>query len=382
MAVRVDRKTHTGASRYTPAIWILVGLALALSLFGLVVLMSAGQSFSSDSLFIFKRQLIWLAIAVSAGVVAAVVDIRLIRASTWWVFGGAILLLVAVLIPGVGLEINGARRWLDLRFMRLQPSEPAKLALILVLAAYLADNRRRINQFIRGFIVPMAIIGLVSGLIFLEPDYGTAALCGAVGFLLLFLGGARLLYLVPTLLSGVALFGLAVFLDPVRMRRITAFLDVEGNKSDGAYQLWQGMLAFGAGGWSGVGMGQGRQQLSFLPEAHTDFIFPIIGEEMGFFVTSGVVFCFLLFAVIVLIELRRAPDLYQFMLVAGSLFFLILQGLINMGVSTGLLPTKGMSLPFISYGGSNLLLMFVLVGLIVNCLRRWRKSVVPEPTDL
>ncbi|MFI5205766.1 MAG: FtsW/RodA/SpoVE family cell cycle protein, partial [Candidatus Paceibacterales bacterium] len=177
-------------------------------------------------------------------------------------------------------------------------------------------------------------------------------------------------------------FAGAILADPVRLKRITAFLDVEGNKFDSSYQLWQGMLAFAAGGVTGVGLGNGRQQLSFLPEAHNDFIFPVIGEELGLFFSSGVV---ILYGVIFFLGvkiLRLAPNLFYFSLASGSLLCIIFQALINIGVVTGLLPTKGMSLPFISYGGTNLILVFVLIGVLLNCLRTWSKQPLDESREL
>lgn len=199
---------------------------------------------------------------------------------------------------------------------------------------------------------------------------------------MLFLAGVHLKYLIPTALVALTGFSVAVYLDPVRLQRITSFLDVEGNRSDSAYQLWQGILAFGAGGIQGVGLGAGRQQMSFLPEAHTDFIFAIVGEELGFVFTAGVVVLFMTLFFIGILQLKRAPNLYQYLLVMGALLFITFQALINIGVVTGCLPTKGMSLPFISYGGSNLVFMFVLTGIILNGFRSWELPALRKQRDL
>lgn len=352
-----------------------------LTLLGLVVLSSASLSFSGNSNY-FIKQLMWLGFAVLAGIVAAFVNIEWLRRFTWWIAAATAVGLVLVLVPGIGVEVNGARRWVDLGFMRMQVSEFAKLGYLFVIAHYLAENQRDLDKFVKGFFIPSVWIGSVCLLILLEPDFGTAFLVGAVGGTLMFLAGVRLLYLVPSLIGACTLFGVAIFHDPVRLARIVSFLNVEANKSDGAYQLWQGILAFGAGGLDGVGLGQGRQQNAFLPEAHTDFIFSIVGEELGLFCTAGVVIAFGVFLCAGLWNLRKAPNLFNFTLVAGALLFVILQAIINMGVVTGLLPTKGMSLPFISYGGSNLVLMFVLCGLIFNCFRSWAKPPVLTPRDL
>ena len=168
----------------------------------------------------------------------------------------------------------------------------------------------------------------------------------------------------------VSVFSVLVYFDPVRIRRVTSFLDVEANANDSSYQLWQGMLAFGVGGVEGVGLGMGRQQMYFLPEAHTDFIFPVIGEELGLVATLAILIAFFILFFSVGIKLRQVARLNEYILAMGALLFVVLQAIINMGVVTGCLPTKGMSLPFISYGGSNLVVTFIFVGLIINVMRR------------
>jgi len=255
----------------------------------------------------------------------------------------------------------------------VQVSEFAKFAMVLGLAHYLALHQSRIQEFGRGFVAPLVWISGFAGLILLEPDFGTAALTFAIGVTLLFMAGARLRYLVTAFLGAAAVLALAVAHNPNRLARFTAFLDVEGNKSAGTYQLYQAILAFAAGGVPGVGLGQGRQQNSFLPEVHTDFIFAVIGEELGLVFTLGVVVLFAVIFAAGLAHLRKAPNLFQFLLVSGSLLLITLQALINLGVVTGCLPTKGMSLPFISAGGSNLVLMGILVGIILNTQRAWTR---------
>ncbi|OIO59312.1 MAG: putative lipid II flippase FtsW [Verrucomicrobia bacterium CG_4_10_14_3_um_filter_43_23] len=361
---------------------VIVFAVISLTIVGLVTLASASQSFSAERQNIFLKQTIALTLATIAGIVLMFVDIEKIKKYAYVVAAGALLALVLVLIPGIGKSVNGAQRWIGLGVINVQPSDLAKIALVLVLARYLSDNQRRIDSFLHGYILPGIWIGVFCILVLVEPDFGTAFLCGCVGLGLLFLSGARLIYLLPSLFGAVFLFSVAVFFDPIRLKRITAFLDVEGNKSDGAYQLWQGILAFGAGGLYGEGLGQGRQQMAFLPEAHNDFIFPVIGEELGFFFTAGIAILFLMIFIVGYISLKNAPTLYHFILVAGALFFIVFQALINMGVVTGLLPTKGMSLPFISYGGSNLIVMYSFVGLILNVFRNWAKSPLPMAREL
>ncbi|WP_309383540.1 putative lipid II flippase FtsW [Cerasicoccus frondis] len=366
--------------------WTLLACVFVLTALGLLMLTSAGQSHNElikqDPFYLFRKQALWLSIALCAGIFMSVVSLEWLGKMSHYIAGGVMVLLGLVLVPQIGVEVNGARRWLDLGLMRLQVSDLAKIALIIWLARYYGTRQRMVTHFWKGFILPGFVVGVFFMMIILEPDFGTAALCGAVGFAMMFLAGARLWYLLPTAFMGVAAFSVAVYLDPVRMRRITSFLDVEANKADSGYQLWQGILAFGAGGLPGVGLGQGRQQLFFLPEAHTDFIFPVIGEELGLVATIAVVVLFATIFTVGVLALRRAPNLYQFLLATGALLFLTLQALINMGVVTGLLPTKGMSLPFISYGGTNLVTMFVLIGLLFNCFANWSAKPLLKPREL
>jgi cell division protein FtsW len=360
---------------------LLLGTA-GLTLVGLVTLFSASQSIYNNEFTILKKQLVWLAIALAAGVGTFVTPVDRMR--NWaWVSGGLVILgLILTLVPGVGITVNGAQRWIGFAGLRVQVSEFAKPVLVLTLAHYMASNQRSLDGLLKGFLVPILIVGLVCGLIFLQPDYGTAVLCGSVGMILIYLAGARMVFLIPSVMGALGIFAFMVSQNPVRLARITSFVNLEENLSTGGYQLWQGMLAFGAGGLTGVGLGNGRQQFSFLPEAHTDFIFAILGEELGLVATLSVVALFLAIFVIGMLQLRRAPNMYQFLLGAGAIFFITLQAIINLGVVTGCLPTKGMSLPFISYGGSNLVVVFILTGLVLNLFRQWARPIVSEAREL
>ncbi|MEX0326722.1 MAG: FtsW/RodA/SpoVE family cell cycle protein [Puniceicoccaceae bacterium] len=361
---------------------VFLGLSvLFLNGLGLVVLLSIGRAYETGVGGYFFRQCLWMGIAMTAFASALVIDYERWRKASWWIALGGIALLVLVLVPGIGMKINGARRWIDIGPMNMQVSDVAKIGYILCLAQYFSLVQRHRDTFLRGFVLPVGVIGVFFILILLQPDFGTAFLFAVVGGILLFLAGSSLKYLLPTAIAGAALFGLAIANDPVRKGRILAFLDVEGNRSEGAYQLWQGLIGFGVGGVDGVGLGNGRQQFAFLPEAHTDFIFPIIGEELGLIFTLSVVAAFSLFFLVTWHQLQKAPNIYQFMLVCGSLLFITLQAMINMGVSTGCLPTKGMSLPFISYGGSNLVVTYFLFGIICRCIWKWNNPPEFQPRE-
>ncbi len=368
--------------RIPPAGYFISLIVISLTFLGLVVLFSISESMNDASTSLLRKQGMWLVIAFFSGLFVMIVNLDAIRPYAFILAGGALLTLILVLIPGIGVKVNGAQRWIDFGPMRLQVSEIGKLGMLFVMAHYLAMNRRFLDELVRGYVVPCGMLAVFCGLIIIEPDFGTAFLCGLVGGIMLFLAGVRLKFLIPTALLALSLFSVMVYHDPVRLQRITSFLDVEGNRSDSSYQLWQGILAFGAGGVQGVGLGEGRQQMSFLPEAHTDFIFAIVGEELGLVFTAGVVILFLTLFIVGVIQLRRAPNLYQYLLVMGALLFMTLQALINIGVVTGCLPTKGMSLPFISYGGSNLVFMFVLTGIILNGFRSWELPVLRRQREL
>jgi len=342
-----------------------------LILIGLISIFSATQSLDAGSYRFLERQIMWLGISVVAGVYISMVDLENLKKFIPYAAVLAVIVLALVLIPQIGHKVNGSRRWIRIGALGFQPSEFAKIPFVFLLAYYLSFNQRHLKTLFRGFALPFAVIILFSVLILKEEDFGTCALFGAVGVMILYLAGTRLTYLIPSVISAGTVFLYLIFQNPVRLDRLISFLDVEGNKTDGAYQLYRGQMAFGNGGVLGVGAGNGRFQNNFLPEAHTDFIFSIVGEEFGFMVTCLIVILFLVIFCTVIFSMRRAPNLFQGLLVLGSLLMIMMQALINMGVVTGLLPTKGMSLPFICYGGSNLVVMCVFTGILINCLRSW-----------
>lgn len=352
---------------------VIVVCAFGLTFLGLTILFSASAWFKQGPYYYLNKQLIGVVGAVAVGFIASRVNLDYARRYAWWVAGAVGVLLVLVLIPHVGIEVKGSRRWLGIGSVRLQVSEFAKLGLVFCLAHYLALNQSRIGEFKRGFLIPLALIGGFAVLVVREPDFGTAALMMAVGLVLMFLAGAKWRYIVPAVTAVVAVFTVLVIHNPNRLRRMMEFLSEEKS-----YQLRQALVAYAAGGTEGSGLGQGRQQLSYLPEAHTDFIFSVIGEELGLGFTLLVVALFATMFMCGLLHLRRAPNLFHFLLVGGCVLLIAVQAIINIGVVTGVFPTKGMSLPFISAGLSNLLLMGLLVGIIWNTHRTWGRATLPE----
>jgi len=360
-------------------------IMLVLLTVGVVMLFSTSAVYARDRYgdqhYLLKRQLVWMLIGGVACVTAASVPYPKWRGVSAAFLAVSALMLALVLIPHVGLKVGGARRWLGLGPMRFQPSEFAKLALVLWLAHWLAKEKRRIDRFGRGFVVPMSVVGGVLLLVLAEPDFGSTALLALMGFAMMFIAGVRLRFLVPTVLAGAGGFLGLMIHNPERSRRLLAFLDLGKYKQGAGYQVWQAILAFGSGGFNGLGLGNSRQKMFYLPEAHTDFIFPIVGEELGLVGTLGILLAFALLVACAVIISLQASDLYGQYLGIGIALLIALQALINIGVVTAWLPTKGLPLPFISFGGSNLVLNMTAVGILLNIFRYGKTEIESEEQE-
>ena len=330
----------------------------------------------------FNQQMLWEALGVVACGAVAFFDYRRLKHGRipWAILGLTVWLLIAVVVPGIGVSRGGARRWLNFHFMMFQPSELAKLTLLIVLAAYIERFGRHMPllwkpAIIKGLVWPGAIIALVIGLIFAEPDYGTTMLLAMVSFVMLFVAGSRVWMLLPVVLIGALLFGFMVKNNPNRSTRIDAFLNPEKHLAGKAYQQHQAKIALGSGGLFGVGLGDGRQKYGYVPENHTDFILSIVGEELGLVATMGVVLAFLGIALSGTYIAAHASDRFGMMLALGITVLISLQAFINIGVVTMVLPNKGLPLPFVSYGGSSLLMMMAGVGLVLSVARHAHEPV-------
>jgi cell division protein FtsW len=295
-------------------------------------------------------------------------DYAWLKKVSWTLILVSLILLFLVLFTA---KTNGARRWFKLGIGNFQPSELAKLALVVALAHYGERYQRFMPTFRRGLLLPGLIVLAVLSLIFVEPDRGTTILLTVVSGILLVLAGARLWFLAPPLILGAAGLGYCLWNDPVRRRRISSWLNLENHKQDAGYQVWQSIVGIGSGGVEGVGLGNGRHK-AFVPEHHTDFIFSVVGEELGLIATLAIVVAFVLLIISGIYIARRARDTFGFLLASGITFLIGLQAAINIGVVTGALPNKGLPLPFISYGGSNLLLMLGCVGILLSVARHGR----------
>ena len=357
--------------------YILILSMMSLLAIGIVMLFSTGafaQDSRGDMYYFVKRQIMWLMIGGAALVTAATVDYR-VWARWWpWIYGVAAVLLVLCFVPPIGMKINGAWRWINLGFASFQPSELGKVAVLFSLAWWYQRYEAESSEFLRGFVMPLCIAGFIMGLIVIEVDLGATALIGITALAMMFVAGAGLRWLLPLLGTGLAGLVLAITQIPERLDRVLAFLDPKKYALSEGLQQWQALLAFGAGGVDGMGLGSGRQKMLYLPYAHTDFIFPMIGEELGLRFTLLTVFCFLLILLSGALIAMNAKDRFGMLLGFGITVIITVQAAINIGVTTSLLPNKGMPLPFISYGGSNLAVSMLLIGILVNIHRQGRRE--------
>ena len=340
----------------------------------MVILFSASTGSSRTNYLLMQP--LWCAIGLVGCWFAATIDYRWFKAYPWipWVIlVGALALLTLVLVPGIKVTVNGASRWLKAGPLTMQPSEYAKIALIIVLAYYGERYQRHMPTFWRGMFVPVVIVSLVVGLIFLEPDVGTALLIGVVSAMMLLIAGIRWRYFLPPVAIALVALGAFLWNNPMRSERIYSWLHLEETKQDKGMQAYQAMVALGSGWPTGVGLGDGRQKLGRIPEHHTDFIFSVIGEELGLSATLFVLAAFLAIVGCGVYIAWNACDNFGMLMASGITFLIGLQAIINIGVVTGSLPNKGLSLPFISYGGSNLIVMLICVGLLANIARRGRE---------
>jgi cell division protein FtsW len=353
--------------------YILFLAVLALLVIGIVMLFSTSayaRDSHGDVYFFIKRQAIWIGIGLVACIFAALMNYQFWQ-KTWWLwFAMALAALALCYIPHIGMRINGSRRWVGYGPITFQPSEFAKIATIIFLAAWFARREKPDGNVFSEFIIPLAIISVPAALVLGEVDLGTTALIGTTAFVVMFIAGTN-----PLWLGGLAVAGLGGLLIVAtqiseRMGRLSAFLHPQNYKDDAGLQQMQALIAWGSGGMDGLGLGNGRQKMLYLPYAHTDFIFPIIGEELGLRFSLLVVFLFVVIIVCGIMIALHARDRFGLLLGCGIVSLLALQAAVNIGVTTSLLPNKGLPLPFISYGGSNLAACMFAIGVLVNIYRQ------------
>ncbi len=375
---RVRRKTPDGkrpARAPLPGSYlVLAALVVVLNLIGLVMVLSSS---SVDSLraygspwYYFERQLLWVMLGAGALVFAAKVDYRRWRRGAALALIGVIGLLVMVLIPGVGVAVSGSRRWLGLGAWRVQPSEFAKLALILFAADLLARRAARMRQASYTTFPVVFALFVLGLLVMLEPDMGTTMVLACIAFAVLWVAGARLRTL-TVLLGGVGVLGAVLAVAaPYRWRRMTSFLHPLADAANTGYQSTQGLIALSTGKVSGVGLGASRASWGFLPNRHTDFIFAIVGEELGLVGTFVIVGLFVAFAVLGVRTALRAPDRFGALVAAGVTAWIVCEAVVNIGAVVGVLPVTGVPLPFVSFGGSSLVIAMFATGMLLNVARQ------------
>lgn len=348
-------------------------VTLTLALVGLVMVFSAsaivaGNRFQ-DPEFFLKRQIAWLGFGFLLMHVTSRIDYTLWKKLSIPVLVCMVMLLVAVLVPGIGVAAKGARRWLRVGPISIQPAEMVKLVAVIYLASYLTKKSDKLTEIRGGLLPALIVIGLLGGLVLLQPDLGTVVVMGLVTVALLFLGGARISHLVGLGVCAIPVVLALVLGSSYRRQRLMTFLAPWKDASDAGFQITQSFLAFGSGGPFGVGLGEGKQKLFFLPEAHTDFVLALVGEELGLAGTAAVILLFAMFVWRGFLIAARARAPFGKFLGLGITLLIGLQALVNAAVVTGLLPTKGLTLPFVSYGGSSLVVNFVGVGMLLSISR-------------
>jgi cell division protein FtsW len=352
-----------------PDFWLLLS-TITLAGVGVVMVYSASsivaQDDFGDSAFFFKRQVLWVLLGAAAAIIAQRIHYERLSSLTPLIVLGTLILLGLVLMPGIGRVAGGARRWLSVGPASFQPAEAAKLAMVMYMARFLNVCAVGNHGFRQGVLPPVLLAGIMFALILLQPDMGSAVLVGLIMIVMLFVGGARLFHLFSLGAASAPLLAVAVLGEEYRRRRILAFLDPWADPQGTGFHIIQSLLAIGSGGLVGVGLGHSRQKYFYLPERHTDFIFAILGEELGLLGAGAVLFLFGILAYRGFRIARAAPTRYAGLLAAGLTAMIVSQAIINIGVTIGVLPITGVPLPFLSFGGSSLLFTMIAVGILLN----------------
>jgi cell division protein FtsW len=365
--------------------YILVLAVAVLITVGLVMLYSTG-AFAPDShgdqFNFLKKQSFWLGVGFIFSIIFALLDYHRLERCWYFMFPCALGLLALCFIRPIGMRLNGSWRWVHAGPVTFQPSELAKLVAIIFVAWWYTKFEAKSKGFLMGLICPVAVVGLLLIPIVLETDLGTTLLIGATVLLIMFVAGASPKYLGPLVIVGVAGLLAIAWRISERQGRLLAFLHPDQYQEKEGHQQWMGLIAFGSGGAEGLGLGNGRQKMLYLPYAHTDFIFPVIGEELGLRVTLIVVFCYLLIVTSGILISLNAKDRFGMLLGFGCTATLGLQAAINVGVTTSLFPNKGLPLPFISYGGSNLFFCLICIGILINIYRQGKEEKTTANTEM
>ena len=361
----------------TPAYVVVCATVIVLNVVGLVMILSASSvaalSSYGSSWYFFNRQLLWCLVGALAFIATARMDYHRWRPMAPWILVATVALLALVLMPGIGVQVDGSRRWLGIGDLRMQPSELAKIALLFFGADLLTRRQESMTNW-RAWSPMLVVLGGLGFLVILEPDLDSTIVLSLITFGLLLIGGARLKHLSGLASIGIATATVLALAAPYRRARVFAFLDPWSDTSNTGYQIAQSLIAIGSGGVDGVGLGAGRAKWLFLPNAHTDFIFAIIGEELGLIGCIAVLGLFAGFGLAGFHVAQHAPDRFGMLLAAGVTIWVVGQATINLGAVVGLLPVSGITLPFLSAGGSSLAITMAAAGLLANVARQAQPS--------
>lgn len=364
--------------------FLLFALVLLMCGFGLMMVLSSSsvealRTYGSSWLF-FKRQILWLVLGAIAMFVALKIDYRMWRKWAVLLMAASVVGLFLVLIPGIGIEVSGSRRWLGVGSFRMQPSEIAKFAVLIFAADLLSRRADTMNDWRISIRPVLLVFGFFAFLIMLQPDMGTTMVLGAITLTAIFVGGVRPKHLAVIIGGTIAAATVLAIVEPYRRARLLSFQDPcdIGKAAEGGYQVCQSLIGIGSGGIAGVGLGESRAKWGFLPNAHTDFIFSIVGEELG--LLGGVAVCLLFvgFAILGIRAASRAPDRFGFILASGITAWVVFQAFLNLGAVIGILPVTGVPLPFISQGGSSLIVLMAATGVLLNIARHGEGDNVGE----
>ena len=349
---------------------ILLVTIIVLVLIGLVMVFSSSGVYAmekyNDAYYFLKRQLVWVFLGGVLMLLAREIDYRGLEKYAYYIMGVTFLMLLAVMMPGLGKEVGGARRWLMLGGFTFQPSELAKFALIIFIAKSLVKRSDQLKNFAYGYLPKLIVLGFFFVPILFQPDFGTAMIICIVIFAMLMIAGLRSKFLIYSILAIIPFVALAVMNAEYRQRRIIAFLNPWEHETNSGFQVVQSFYAFGRGGIFGSGIGSSSQKLFYLPEAHTDFIFSVIGEELGFLGVMVIISLFLILIWRGFVIAYYAKDSFGTHVAIGLTLLIGVQAFMNMGVTVGLLPTKGLTLPFVSMGGSSLIVLMLSIGVLLN----------------
>jgi cell division protein FtsW len=365
--------------------WLLLVIVSVLLMIGLVMVLSASsvqslREYGSTWVY-FLRQAMWVTLGIVVFAVASRVDYRVLRKLAVPALVVSLALLVAVLVPGIGIRVNGARSWIAAGMFRVQPAELVKLALLLYCCDLLARRSHRVHDARMTLVPILCVLGLIGALMMLQPDLGGSIVVGSIGFAVLFVAGVPLLRLTGVLSLATSASLVLAMAEPYRRARLLAFLHPSRDPGNTGYQINQSLNGLASGGLFGNGLGQSASKYGYLPNAHTDFIFAIIGEELGLLGALLVVGLFLVFAVLGVKAALRAPDTFGTLLASGITAWILAQALVNIGGVIGLLPITGLTLPFVSFGGSSLCVTMLATGILVNIAAHGRARVAARPAS-